>query len=166
MVALDWNNGNRTILVDQRLTGLLIGQTLHTRPEEIYRALVEATAFGARMIVDRFVEEGVRIDEVIALGGVAKKSPLVMQIVADVLNKPIKVARSEQAVALGSAMAAAVVAGVHDTIPEAQKAMGGGFETEYRPDPEMAKLYAGLYERYKRFGQFVEEETDRVAANK
>ena len=111
------------------------------------------------MIVDRFVEEGIRIDEVIALGGVAKKSPLVMQIVADVLNKPIKVARSEQAVALGSAMAASVVAGVYSSIPEAQHAMGGGFETEYHPDPAMAKVYAGLYERYKRFGDFVEGET-------
>jgi L-ribulokinase len=90
---------------------------------------------------------------------VAKKSPLVMQIVADVLNKPIKVARSEQAVALGSAMAAAVVAGVHPSIPEAQKAMGGGFETEYHPEPEMVRVYEKLYEQYKRFGQFVEGET-------
>jgi L-ribulokinase len=120
---------------------------------------VESTAFGAKMIVDRFVEEGVRIDGVIALGGVAKKSPLVMQIVADVLNKPIKVASSEQAVALGSAMAAAVVAGVHNSIPEAQAAMGGGIEMEYLPDPEMATLYAKLFERYKRFGQFIEGET-------
>jgi len=105
------------------------------------------------------VKEGVRIDGVIALGGVAKKSPLVMQIVADVLNMPIQVARSEQAVALGSAMAAAVVAGVYSTIPEAQKAMGGGFETEYQPDPAMVQVYSGLYEQYKRFGAFVEGET-------
>jgi L-ribulokinase len=119
---------------------------------------VESTAFGARMIVDRFVEEGVRIDGVIALGGVAKKSPLVMQIVADVLDKPIKVARSEQAVALGAAMAAAVVAGVHRNIPEAQEAMGGGFETGYHPDPAMVKKYQVLFEKYKRFGRFVEDE--------
>jgi L-ribulokinase len=113
------------------------------------------------MIVDRFVDEGIRIDGVIALGGVAKKSPLVMQIVADVLNKPIKVASSEQTVALGSAMAAAVMAGVHPSIPKAQEAMGGGFETEYHPDPAMVSAYASLYERYKRFGSFVEEETGR-----
>ncbi len=166
LLALDWMNGRRTPDANQNLKGAIMGLTLGTDAPAIFRALIEATAFGARMIVDRFVEEGVRIDEVIALGGVAKKSPLVMQIMADVLNKPIKVARSEQAVALGSAMAAAVVAGVHDSIPEAQKAMGGGFETEYRPDPALAKLYAGLYERYKRFGQFVEGETGRVTANK
>jgi len=105
------------------------------------------------------VEEGVRIDGVIALGGVAKKSPFVMQIVADVLNKPIKVASSEQAVALGSAMAAAVVAGVHHSIPEAQAAMGGGFETEYHPNLDMVSTYAILFERYKRFGQFIEDST-------
>ncbi|MCK5693662.1 MAG: ribulokinase [Bacteroidales bacterium] len=159
LLALDWMNGRRTPDANQNLKGAIMGLTLGTDAPAIFRALVEATAFGAKMIVDRFVEEGVRIDEVIALGGVAKKSPLVMQIVADVLNKPIKVARSEQAVALGSAMAASVVAGVHGSIPEAQQAMGGGFETEYHPDPAMAQVYAGLYERYKRFGQFVEGET-------
>ena len=159
LLALDWMNGRRTPDANQNLKGAIMGLTLGTDAPAMFRALVESTAFGARMIVDRFVEEGVRIDEVIALGGVAKKSPLVMQIVADVLNKPIKVARSEQAVALGSAMAAAVVAGVHPSIPEAQKAMGGGFETEYHPDPEKVQVYEKLYEQYKRFGQFVEGET-------
>ena len=159
VLALDWMNGRRTPDANQNLKGALMGLTLGTDAPMIFRALVEATAFGARMIVDRFVEEGVRIDGVIALGGVARKSPLVMQIVADVLDKPILVARSEQAVALGSAMAAAVVAGVHATIPEAQKAMGGGFETEYRPDPARVRIYRGLYEQYKRFGKFVEQET-------
>jgi L-ribulokinase len=161
LLVLDWMNGRRTPDANQNLKGAILGITLGTDAPSMFRALVEATAFGARMIVDRFVEEGVRIDEVIALGGVAKKSPLVMQIVADVLNKPIKVARSEQAVALGSAMAAAVVAGVFKSIPEAQKAMGGGFETEYHPDPDMTLIYESLYEQYKRFGQFVEEETSR-----
>jgi len=159
VLALDWMNGRRTPDANQNLKGALMGLTLGTDAPMIFRALVEATAFGARMIVDRFVEEGVRIDGVIALGGVARKSPLVMQIVADVLDKPILVARSEQAVALGSAMAAAVVAGVHATIPEAQKAMGGGFETEYRPDPARVRIYRRLYEQYKRFGKFVEDET-------
>ncbi len=152
-------NGRRTPDANQNLKGAIMGLTLGSDAPRIFRALVESTAFGAKMIMDRFVEEGVRIDGVIALGGVAKKSPLVMQIVADVLNKPIKVARSEQAVALGTAMAAAVVAGVHANIPEAQAAMGGGFETEYHPDPVMAGKYALLFERYKRFGKFVEGET-------
>ena len=166
LLALDWMNGRRTPDANQNLKGAIMGLTLGSDAPAIFRALVESTAFGAKMIVDRFVEEGVRIDEVIALGGVAKKSPLVMQIVADVLNKPIKVARSEQAVALGSAMAAAVVAGVHKSIPEAQKAMGGGFETEYHPDPAIVQIYSGLFERYKRFGQFIEGETARMDANK
>ncbi len=159
ILALDWMNGRRTPDANQHLKGAIMGLTLGSDAPRIFRALVEATAFGAKMIVDRFVEEGVRIDGVIALGGVAKKSPLVMQIVADVLNKPIKVARSEQAVALGSAMAASVVAGIHGSIAEAQTAMGGGFEKEYRPDPGSADIYRVLYERYKRFGKFVESET-------
>jgi L-ribulokinase len=159
LVALDWMNGRRTPDANQNLKGAIRGLTLGSDAPRIFRALVEATAFGARMIVDRFVDEGVRIDGVIALGGVAKKSPLVMQIVADVMNKPIKVARSEQAVALGTAMAAAVVAGVHPGIPEAQAAMGGGFEKEYHPDPAMVKIYEKLYEAYKEFGSFVEEST-------
>jgi L-ribulokinase len=161
ILALDWMNGRRTPDANQNLKGAVMGLTLGSDAPRIFRALVESTAFGARMIVDRFVDEGVRIDGVIALGGVAKKSKLVMQIVADVINKPIKVARSEQAVALGTAMAAAVVAGVHKSIPEAQAAMGGGFETEYQPDPEMAAIYASLYERYQRFGKFVEEESNK-----
>jgi len=159
LLALDWMNGRRTPDANQSLKGAIMGLTLGSDAPRIFRALVESTAFGARMIVDRFVEEGMRIDGVIALGGVAKKSPLVMQIVADVLNKPIRVARPEQAVALGAAMAAAVVAGVHRNIPEAQAAMGGGFETEYHPGPDMVKKYRVLFERYKRFGRFVEDET-------
>ena len=161
ILALDWMNGRRTPDANQNLKGAIMGLTLGSDAPRIFRALVESTAFGAKMIVDRFVEEGVRIDGVIALGGVAKKSPLVMQIVADVLNKPIKVASSEQAVALGSAMAAAVVAGVHKSIPEAQAAMGGGFETEYHPNPSMVSIYEALYERYKHFGQFVEDTSGR-----
>jgi L-ribulokinase len=159
VLALDWMNGRRTPDANQNLKGAMMGLTLGSDAPRIFRALVEATAYGAKMIVDRFVEEGVRIDGMIALGGVAKKSPFVMQVVANVLNKPIRVARSEQAVALGSAMAAAVVAGVHKTIPGAQAAMGGGFETEYHPDPKMAETYAVLYEKYKRLGEFVEKET-------
>ena len=110
------------------------------------------------MINERFISEGMRIDGVIAIGGVAKKNPYVMQIVSDVLNMPIKVASSDQTCALGSAMAAAVVAGVHKDIPAAQKAMGGGFEKEYKPDPIRARRYSELFEKYKKLGAFVENE--------
>ncbi|MBK6283816.1 MAG: ribulokinase [Draconibacterium sp.] len=156
IVALDWMNGRRTPDANQALKGAIAGLSLGSDAPRIFRALVEATAFGSKAINDRFIAEGVRIDGVIALGAVAKKSPLVMQIVADVLNMPIKVARSEQACALGSAMAAAVVAGVYKNTAEAQKKMGGGIETEYHPIPENVEKYKALYEQYKKLGQFVE----------
>jgi len=156
IVALDWMNGRRTPDANQNLKGAIMGLTLGSDAPRIFRALVEATAFGSKAINDRFMEEGVRIDGVIALGGVAKKSPFVMQIVADVLNMPIKVARSEQACALGSAMAAAVAAGVYATTAEAQQKMGGGIETEYHPIPENVEKYKVLYDRYKKLGRFVE----------
>ena len=156
IVALDWMNGRRTPDANQALKGAIAGLNLGSDAPRIFRALVEATAFGSKAINDRFISEGVRIDGVIALGGVAKKSPFVMQIVADVLNMPIKVARSEQACALGSAMAAAVVAGVYPTTAEAQKKMGGGIETEYHPIPENVEKYKAIYEQYKKFGAFVE----------
>jgi len=158
IVALDWMNGRRTPDANQALKGAIAGLNLGSDAPRIFRALVEATAFGSKAINDRFISEGVRIDGVIALGGVAKKSPLVMQIVADVLNMPIKVARSEQACALGSAMAAAVAAGVYSTTSEAQQKMGGGIETEYHPIPENVEKYQKLYEKYKKFGKFVEFE--------
>lgn len=156
IVALDWMNGRRTPDANQELKGAISGLTLGSDAPRFFRALVEATAFGSKMINDRFISEGVRIDGIIALGGVAKKSPFVMQIVSDVLDMPIKVARSEQACALGSAMAAAVVGGVHTDIAAAQQAMGGGFEKEYHPDPVRAAIYARLYEKYKEFGAFIE----------
>lgn len=156
VVALDWMNGRRTPDANQELKGAVMGLTLGSDAPRIFRALVEATAFGSRMINERFISEGVRIDGIIALGGVAKKSPFVMQIVADVLNMPIKVARSEQTCALGSAMAASVVAGIHKDIPTAQAAMGSGFESEYHPDKERAAIYDKLYKKYKAFGRFVE----------
>ncbi|MFV0267403.1 MAG: ribulokinase [Draconibacterium sp.] len=156
VVALDWMNGRRTPDANQALKGAIAGLNLGSDAPRIFRALVEATAFGSKAINDRFISEGVRIDGVIALGGVAKKSPLVMQIVADVLNMPIKVARSEQACALGSAMAAAVVAGVYASTAEAQQKMGGGIETEYHPIPENVEKYKVLYEKYRKFGKFIE----------
>ncbi|WP_423127494.1 ribulokinase [Gaoshiqia sp. Z1-71] len=158
VLAVDWMNGRRTPDANQNLKGAVAGLSLGTDAPRIFRALVEATAFGSKAIVDRFIREGVRIDGVIALGGVAKKSPLVMQIVSDVLNMPIKVARSEQACALGSAMAAAVVAGVYATTEEAQAKMGGGVETEYHPIPENVAKYQAIYERYLKLGGFIEAE--------
>jgi len=160
IVALDWMNGRRTPDANQNLKGAIAGLNLGSDAPRIFRALVEATAFGSKAINDRFMDEGVRIDGVIALGGVAKKSPFVMQVVADVLNMPIKVARSEQACALGSAMAAAVVAGVHANTFEAQKKMGSGIETEYHPIPENVEKYKVLYEKYRKFGKFIEFEYD------
>lgn len=153
LLALDWNNGNRTILVDQRLTGLLLGQTLHTTPAEIYRSLIEATAFGALTIINRFEEYGVEIKEVINCGGIAEKNPMLMQIYADVIGREMKVTRSPQTCALGSAIAGAVVAGKaaggYDNFADAQAAMCGMKDTTYKPNPENKKVYQQIYKLYK-----------------
>lgn len=153
LLALDWNNGNRTILVDQRLTGLLVGQTLHTRPEEIYRALIEATAFGALIIINRFEEYGVKVSEIINCGGIAEKNPLLMQIYADVTGREMKISRSAQSCALGACIAGAVVAGKnadgYDNFPDAQAAMCGIKDDTYKPIPENNSVYQKLYALYK-----------------
>jgi len=149
LLALDWNNGNRTILIDQRLTGLLLGQTLHTKPEEIYRALIEATAFGALTIINRFEEYGVKINEVVNCGGIAEKNALLMQIYSDVLGREMKIARSAQTCALGSAIAAAVVGGAYKSFADAQSAMCGIKQTTFKPTPENHKVYQQLYKLYK-----------------
>ncbi|MCX6896378.1 MAG: ribulokinase [Verrucomicrobia bacterium] len=149
LLALDWNNGNRTILVDQRLTGLLVGQTLYTTPAEIFRALIEATAFGALTIINRFEEYGVKISSVVNCGGIAEKSPLVMQIYADVTGRPMKVSRSAQTCALGSAIAAAVVAGAHKDYATAIKRMTGLKPTIYKPNAKAHATYQELYALYK-----------------
>ncbi|MDH4198292.1 MAG: ribulokinase [Candidatus Aminicenantes bacterium] len=153
LLALDWNNGNRTILVDQRLTGLILGLTLHTRPEEIYRALIEATAFGALTIIKRFEEYAVAVDDVVNCGGIAEKNPLVMQIYADVTGKEMKVARSDQTCALGAAMAGAVVAGKaaggHATFEAAQAAMAGVKTRSFKPDATNHRVYEELYPLYR-----------------
>ena len=149
LLALDWNNGNRTILVDQRLTGLLLGQTLHTTPAEIYRALVEATAYGARVIMERFEEYGVAVKEVINCGGIAEKNPMVMQIYADVTGRPMKLSRSAQTCALGAAMAGAVCAGAHEDFAAASAAMTGQKKTVYRPKSKNVAVYNDLFTLYK-----------------
>jgi L-ribulokinase len=150
LLALDWNNGNRTILVDQRLTGLLAGQTLYTTPAEIYRALIEATAFGALTIINRFEEYGVKIGQVVNCGGIAEKNPVVMQIYADVTGRPMKVSRSAQTCALGSAIAAAVVAGAHRNYAAAQKAMTGLKLRVFKPDAKAHAVYRELYPLYRK----------------
>ena len=153
IIATDWLNGRRTPDANQNVKGTITGLTLGSSAPRIFRALVEATAYGSKAIADRFLENGVKVDTVVAIGGVAKKSNFVMQTLADVMNMPIKVARSEQSVALGAAMFAAVVAGVYATTADAQRAMGSGFETEYQPNSRNAAVYAGLYKEYIKLGQ-------------
>jgi L-ribulokinase len=153
LLALDWHNGNRTVLVDQRLTGMVLGLTLATTPAEIYRALVEATAYGARVIVERLEEYGIPVQRVVNCGGIAARNPMVMQIYADVLNRPIAIAKSLQTCALGSAIAAAVVAGAdrggYDDFPRAISAMGGVQPRIYNPDSRNAAVYERLFCLYR-----------------
>jgi L-ribulokinase len=156
IVATDWMNGRRTPDANQLLKGSITGLTLGSTAPAIFRALVEATAFGSKAIVDRFTGSGLCIQEVIGIGGIPLKSPFVMQTLADVLGMPIKVARTEQACAFGAAMFAAVAAGVYPSVEEAQKAMGQGFAFEYTPDPERHSRYMELYSRYRAIGAFTE----------
>jgi len=153
LVALDWNNGNRTILVDPRLSGLLMGQTLHTTRAEVYRALIEATAFGARAIIERFEEYGATIERVVCCGGIAEKNDLFMQIYADVIGRPMLIAGSPQTPALGSAISAAVAAGSaaggYDRFEEAQERMTSLKEKRFLPDAEAGAVYDELYGLYR-----------------
>lgn len=149
LLALDWNNGNRTVLVDQRLTGLILGQTLHTTPGEAYRALIEATAFGALTIINRLEEYGVKVEKVVNCGGIAEKNPVVMQIYADIIGRPMLVSRSAQTCALGAAIAGAVAAGSYPSFEKAQEAMTGLKEVVYTPNPEANAVYQQLYLLYK-----------------
>lgn len=155
-LALDWMNGRRTPDANQRLTGAITGIGLGTDAPRIFRGLVEATAFGSRAIVERFRAQGVRLDSAIAIGGVAKKSRLVMQILADVLNLEITVPAGDQTVALGAAMFAATAAGLYPSVEQAQEAMAPDTESVYRPEPGRAKQYDRLYGRYLALGSFVE----------
>jgi L-ribulokinase len=149
LLALDWNNGNRTILVDQRLTGLLLGQDLYTTRADIYRALIEATAFGARAIIERIREYGVSTDRVVCTGGIAEKNPLLMQIYADVTGCVMQVAGSSQTCALGSAIAAAVLAGAHPDFAAAKAAMTSLRPESYQPVAENRAVYDELYALYR-----------------
>lgn len=158
VLAIDWMNGRRTPDASQLVKGSITGLNLASTAPLIFKALVEATAYGSKAIVDRFLENGIEIDSVIGIGGISQKSPLVMQALADVLGMPIKVARTEQACAFGAAMFASVVAGVHKDIFEAQKAMGQGFSHEYIPNAENHKIYMAQYEKYQKLGKFTETE--------
>ncbi len=153
LVALDWWNGNRSVLVDVDLTGMILGMTLQTRPEEVYRALIEATAYGTRRIIEAFDEAGVPIERLYAAGGIAQKNALLMQIYADVTGREIHIGQSTQAPAVGSAMFGAVAAGAeaggYGSIAEAAREMGRTRDTVYRPDANRQVAYDKLYAEYK-----------------
>lgn len=170
LLALDWNNGNRTVLVDQRLTGLIMGQTLRTTRAEIYRALIEATAFGARMILERIEQYGVPVRRIVCAGGIAEKNPMLMQIHADVTGREMAVSRASQSCALGAALAASVLAGQekggHADFETAQTAMTGVKETLYRPDASAHAIYNQLFDLYRKlhdsFGGVARPDTGQV----
>ena len=161
LIATDWMNGRRTPDANQLLTGSISGLTLGSSAPLIFRALVEATAYGSKAIVDRFLENGIQIKEVIGIGGISLKSPFVMQTLSDVLGMPIKVAKTEQACAFGAAMFAAVVAGVYEKVEQAQKAMGQGFAFEYHPNEKNHALYMDLYKKYQQVALFTENEVNQ-----
>ncbi len=148
LLALDWHNGNRTVLVDPRLTGMIVGETLATAPHEIYRALIEATALGARKIIERIEQYGVRIERVVNCGGIADKSPLLLQIYADVCGRPMHLARSANACALGAAVLGAVAGGAYESVSAAQRAMTGVRDEVYRPAGPAVAVYDRLYALY------------------
>ncbi len=156
LISLDWLNGRRTPFADQKLKGAITGLSLGSTAPKIYRSLAEATAFGSKAIIKRFVEDGLKIEEVVAIGGIPKKSPLVMQILADVLNMPVKVAESTQAMALGAAIFAAVASGHYNSIYEAQKHMASGFVKTYYPDNKNVRTYERLYDLYEELGSGLE----------
>ena len=155
-LALDWLNGRRTPDADQTLKGALAGLNLASGAPQLFRAWVEATCFGAKAIVDRFQEEGVPVKGLIGLGGVAKKSPYIMQVMADVMDMPIRIHKSEQTCAAGAAMFAAVAAGIYPRVEDAMQAMGQGFDAEYEPDPARTGIYSERYKKYRAFGAWID----------
>ncbi len=156
-LAIDWFNGRRTPDANQELKGAISGLGLGSDAPKIFRAVVEATCFGAKKIVDRFNDEGVTVKGLIGLGGVAKKSPFIMQVMADVMNMPIRIHKSEQTCAMGAAMFAATAAGLYPKVEDAMNAMGQGFDAEYHPVGESAEVYAKKYQRYNELGSCLEK---------
>ena len=155
-LSVDWLNGRRTPDANPLLKGAVTGLMLGTDAPRIFRSLVESTCFGSKAIVDRFIEQGIPVKGIIGIGGIARKSPFVMQMMADVLNMPIKINKSEQTSALGAAMFAATAAGIYEKVENAMDAMGQGFDMEYFPDDEKANIYAKRYDRYKKLGAYIE----------
>ena len=162
-LAVDWFNGRRTPGANQSLKASIAGLGLGSDAVSIFRAIVESTCFGAKAIVERFVEEGIPVKGLIGMGGVAKKSPFIMQMMADVMNMPIRIHRSEQTCALGAAMFAATVAGIYHKVEDAMAAMGQGFDAVYEPNVELVGLYQKRYEKYKTMGAFLEEQTGKLS---
>lgn len=160
LIALDWFNGRRTPDANSLVKGLISGLTLGTSAPMIFKALVEATAFGSKAIVDCFLNQGIIIKEIIAVGGISIKSPYVIQVLSNVLGMPVRVACAEQACALGAAMCASVAAGMHARIEDAQLNMGKGFACEYIPDAQMTEAYEVLYKKYLAMGAFVEHDNN------
>jgi L-ribulokinase len=158
-LAIDWFNGRRTPDANQALKGAMINLNLGTDAARAFRALAEATCFGAKNIVDRFISEGIPVKGIIGIGGVAKKSPFVMQMMADVLNMPIRIHQFTHTCALGAAMFAAAAAGIYPTVEEAMERMGGGFNTSYTPDEQSVKYYASRFPKYKSLGNYIENNT-------
>jgi len=170
LLALDWWNGNRSVLADTDLTGLMLGMNMQTTPEEMYRALLESTAYGARVILESYCQSGVPVEAFYASGGISQKNALAMQIYADVLGMPIRVADAAQGPALGSAIFAAVAAGEYGSVGEAARSMGAGSKKTYLPDEENAAVYEKLYQEYKilhdYFGRGVNDVMKRLKAIK
>ena len=156
-LAVDWLNGRRTPDAEQRLEGAISHLNLGTEAPHVFRALVEATCFGSKAIVERFIQEGIPVKGIIGLGGVAKKSPFIMQMLADVLNMPVKVHKSEQTCALGAAMFAATAAGIYSQVEQAMQAMGAGFDKTYYPNQEKVDLYQRRYQKYLSLGNYLEK---------
>jgi len=165
-LAVDWMNGRRTPDANQLLKGAITGISLASDAPKIFRSIVESTCFGAKAIVDRFISEGIPVKGLIGLGGVAKKSPFIMQMMADVMNRPIRIHKSEQTCAAGAAMFAATVAGIYPKVEDAMQAMGQGFDAEYFPDPAKAAIYQKRYAQYKQLGNFIEQQTSLSSSGK
>ncbi|QCR23579.1 ribulokinase [Pontibacter sp. SGAir0037] len=162
--ALDWLNGRRTPDANQLLKGAVAGLGLGTDAPKLFRALAEATCFGAKKIVNRFIEQGIPVKGLIGMGGVAKKSPFIMQMMSDVINMPLRIHKSDQTCAIGAAMFAATAAGIYAKVEDAMDAMGQGFDAEYSPDPERAALYEKRFRKYEALGDLIEAQIDAPAS--
>ena len=166
LLALDWWAGNRSVLADHHLSGLVLGMTLQTKPEDIYRALLESAAFGTRRILQSYEQAGISVGEIYAVGGIVCKNPLLMQIYADVLDRTIHTCRTDQAAALGSAIFAAAAVGEerggYRTVPEAIRRMAGAEDTGYKPIPENREIYQRLYQEYEQLHDYFGRGTNQV----